>query len=153
MTKEHSSDSEYNGCVVVVDDHEPMRQMLSLALETAGFDVVEAGSQLELQRHLAHVRPDALVLNMQRSKADGLALLTRMRARQNLADTPIIFIAGSDDDQFEFDARHAGADCFALRPLGMLDLQNEVARLIRQGRPTSEAGQLPTPIRRLKRTG
>jgi DNA-binding response OmpR family regulator len=153
MTKEHSSDSEYNGCVVVVDDLDPMRQMLSLALETAGFDVVQAGSQLELQRHLARVRPDALVLNMQRSMADGLALLTRMRARQTLAEMPIVFLAGSDDEQFEFEARRAGADWFGLRPLGMLELQNEVARLIRHGRPTSDAEQLPTPIRRLKRTG
>src|SRR5215216_1664087 len=129
MTKERSSHSEYIGCVVVVDDNDPVRKLLSLALETAGFDVVEAGTHLELQRHLARVRPDALVLNMQRSKADGLDLLARMRASQKLCNTPILFLAGSDDDDFEYDAMRAGADWFGLRPLGMLELQNEVARL------------------------
>ena len=39
---EHSQHAEYSGCVVVVDDNVGLRQMLALALETAGFDVIEA---------------------------------------------------------------------------------------------------------------
>jgi two-component system phosphate regulon response regulator PhoB len=155
---EHSpqAQSHTTGCVLVVDDNDPVRQMLSLALETAGFDVVEARTQLELQRQLACTRPDALVLDLQRSEADGLDLLTRMRARHHLEDVPIVFLAGSEDDEFRWQALHAGADWFALRPLGMLELQARVGELIRTGRPRAQTERMPrppTPIRRLKRTG
>ncbi len=143
-------------CVLVVDDNDQVRQMLSLALETAGFDVVEASTQLELHRRLTHTRPDALVLDLQRSQADGLDLLARLRARHKLHDVPIVFLAGCEDDDFRWQALRAGADWFALRPLGMIELQQRIGELIRRGRPAFAADRLPrppTPIRRLKRTG
>ena len=157
MNSEHSLHSESNGCVIVVDDHDDLRQMLCLALETAGFEVIEADTQLELQRRLADCQPDAVVLDLQRSEADGLALLTRMRARQNLSMVPIVFLSGSDAEDFRYDAMCAGADWFGVRPLGMLELQNRVGELIRNGRPDATHSQIgprrPPHILRLQPTG
>jgi DNA-binding response OmpR family regulator len=152
---EHSLElSEQSGCVLLVDDNAQVRQMLCLALETAGFNVVEAGTQLELQRRLVGLRPDVMVLDLQRSEADGLDLLSRMRARQNLCDVPIVFLASDDDDEFRWQVQCAGADWFGLRPLGMLELQSQVSRLIRHGRPKAQRfPRPPTPIRRLGRAG
>jgi CheY-like chemotaxis protein len=67
---EHSSVPERSGLVLIVDDDDPVRHMLCLALETAGFEVFEAGTQIELQRRLALTPPDALLLNLQRSAAE-----------------------------------------------------------------------------------
>src|SRR5438270_4150754 len=101
---EHSLETEYSGRVVVVDDNDSLRQMLALALETAGFDVIEASTQLDLQRCLASRRPDALVIDLQRSEADGLEVLLRMRARQRLRDVPILFLSGCDAEGFRYQA-------------------------------------------------
>ena len=99
-TSGHSSPTEYTGCVLVVDDNDQVRQMLSLALERAGLTVLEASTQLEAQLRLAHTRPDALVLDLQRSETDGFNLLTLVRARQSLDNLPIVFLAGSEEDDF-----------------------------------------------------
>jgi DNA-binding response OmpR family regulator len=120
--------------VVVIDDNANVRQMLALALETAGFAVREAGTELELQRILAQMRPDALVIDMQRSEIDGLHILTRMHARSSLRGVPILFLAGCDADDFREQALAAGAAWFGLRPLGMLELQDRVTQLIDQHR-------------------
>jgi len=132
---EHSLESEYTGCVLVVDDNDRVRQMLSLALVTAGFDVFAADTHKQAQYQLAHTRPDALVLNLQRSQADGLEVLLQMRARHDLSKVPIVFLAGCDSEDFHWQAIRAGADWFGLRPLGMVELQKRVQQLIRQGRP------------------
>jgi DNA-binding response OmpR family regulator len=157
MKSEHSPHSESNGCVIVVDDRDDLRQMLCLALETGGFDVIEADTQLELQRRLAHCQPDAVVLDLQRSEADGLALLTRMRARQKLNTVPIVFLSGCDADDFRYDAMCAGADWFGVRPVGILELQHRVGELIRNGRPAANQDDIkprrPLRILRLKPTG
>ena len=116
--------------MVVIDDNVGVRQMLALALETTGFEVLEAGTELELQRLLAQRRPDALLIDLQRSAADGLHLLNRMRSRPSLRGTPILFLAGTHDDAFREQALEAGADYFGLRPLGMIELQNEVIELV-----------------------
>lgn len=107
-----------------------MRQMLALALETAGFAVREAATEIELQRILARTRPDALLIDLQRSEKEGLQLVARMHARASLRGVPILFLSGSDADDFRGQALQAGADWFGLRPLGMLDLQARVAELI-----------------------
>jgi DNA-binding response OmpR family regulator len=156
---EHSpATSEYAGCVLVVDDNDQFRQMLSLALETAGFDVIEAGTQLEAQDRLTHSRPDALVLDLQRSAADGLDALSRMRARHDLRAVPILFLAGCENDELRWQALRAGADWFGLRPLGMIELQKRVGALIRNGRPLLKAiagrnRRRPSQHRRLRPAG
>jgi DNA-binding response OmpR family regulator len=155
MNHEHSQTSEYSGSVVVIDDSDNLRHMLALALETVGFDVVAAGTVLDLQRALAGKRPDALVINLQRSEADGLDLLVRMRARQSLREVPILFLAGSDAEDFRYQAISAGADWFGLRPLGMIELQNRVSELIRGGRPVRRhrSADKRHAVLELKRTG
>ena len=159
-TSGHSSPTEYAGCVLVVDDNDQVRQMLSLALERAGLTVLEASTQLEAQLRLAHTRPDALVLDLQRSETDGFNLLTLVRARQSLDNLPIVFLAGSDEDDFRSQALNAGADWFGLRPLGMLELRAHVGKLICYGRPAAQnkrparqSRSTPTPINVLKATG
>jgi two-component system alkaline phosphatase synthesis response regulator PhoP len=146
-SSEHSSPSEPIGRVLVVDDSDSVRQLLRLELETAGFEVQEAATQLELQRRLTLCRPDALLLDLQRPAMDGLNLLRRLRARQTLQDVPIVFLAGSADDAFRLHALRAGADWFAVRPLGMAHLRTQMASLIRHGRRTrrladDDVGQL-----------
>jgi DNA-binding response OmpR family regulator len=156
---EHSiPTSENSGCVLVVDDNDQVRQMLTLALETAGFDVIEAGTRCEARDQLSHTRPDALVLDLQRSAADGLEVLSSIRARHDLHAVPILFLAGSENDEFRWQALRAGADWFGLRPLGMIELQKKVADLIRNGRPLLKAiagrnHRRASPRRRLRPAG
>ncbi len=137
-TSEHSQQSAYSGSVIVVDDHVGLRQMLSRALKMVGFDVFEARTEIELQHHLARCQPDALLIDLQRCEADGLVLVERLRGRPSLRDMPILLLAGSDEDEFGQQALAAGADWFGVRPLGIIDLRNRVAQLIRD-RPPKQA--------------
>jgi DNA-binding response OmpR family regulator len=153
---EHSYQSESSRSVLLVDDDDRVRQMLSLALRAAGFDVVAAGTQQQADNRLAQIRPDALVLNLQRSEADGLDVLQCMRARQDLSQVPIVFLACCDGDGVRSQAIRAGADWFALRPVALAKLQNRILELIRHGRPPLNliaAGARPPGARRLKPTG
>src|SRR5260370_36399544 len=88
-TSEHAEHAEPRRCVLLDDDDDQGRQMYSLALRTAGFDVVAASTPQQAHYRLERVRPDALVLNLQRSEADALDVLRRMRARQDLYHVPI----------------------------------------------------------------
>jgi DNA-binding response OmpR family regulator len=155
-TSEHSKHSESSRCVLLVDDDDQVRQMYSLALRTAGFEVVAAGTQQQAQYRLKHARPDALVLNLQRSEADGLEILRRMRARQDLSQVPIVFLAGCANEEFRWRTLRAGADWFGLRPLAMIELKKRIGQLIQYGRPPLDlfdAAARPIGAHRLKPTG
>jgi DNA-binding response OmpR family regulator len=142
--------TDHSSRVLVVDDNHPVRHLLRLELEAAGFEVHEAATQLELQRRLTRFQPDAVLLDLQRSAADGLDLLIRLRARQTLHAVPIVFLTGSEDEDFRRQTLRAGADWFGLRPLSMQKLRTQLADLIRNGRPPSHGD---APIIRLKPTG
>jgi DNA-binding response OmpR family regulator len=131
-----SSKTEHSGRVLVVDDNDPVRHLLRLELQTAGFEVLEAATQLDLQRRLATTRPDALLLDLQQS-AEGYGLLIRMRARQTLRDVPIVYLAAFEDDDFRQQTLRAGADWFGSRPLAMVELRTRLRDLIRNGRSAS----------------
>jgi two-component system phosphate regulon response regulator PhoB len=133
-SSEHSQDNETPGCVVVIDDHADVRQLLACALEMAGFEVIKAGTELELQRILTATRPDALLIDMQRTPDKGLRLLTRMRRRQTLRDMPILFVASSEAERIRGEALRNGADWFAERPLSMIELQNRTVELVQRRR-------------------
>ena len=152
----HSGESKSRGCVLIVDDNDRVRQMLSLALQSAGFNVAAAGTPQQVQRRLVDTRPDALVLNLQRSGTDGLDMLRGMRARQDLSHVPIVFLACCDGDSVRCQAMRAGADWFGLRPLAMAELRQRICQLIRHGRPPLDliaARAVPSGARRLEPTG
>jgi two-component system phosphate regulon response regulator PhoB len=133
-SSEHSQHNENSGCVVVIDDHADVRQLLACALEMAGFEVIKAGTELELQRILTTTHPDALLIDIQRSTDKGLRLLTRMRRRQTLRDVPILFVTSSDGERIRGEALRNGADWFAERPLSMIELQNRTVELVQRRR-------------------
>jgi len=143
-SSEHSEEHQEHelfGSVVVLDDNADVRQLLACALEMAGFDVLKAGTELELQRILARTRPDALLIDVQRSPSDGLHLLARMRRRQGLRDVPILFVAGSDAERMRVDALRGGADWFAERPLSMIELQTRATELVQRRRRARRQSQ------------
>jgi len=134
-SSEHSQDNEENelfGSVIVIDDNADVRQLLACALEMAGFEVLKAATELELQRILADTRPDALLIDVQRSPSEALHLLARMRRRHGLRDVPILFVAGSDAERVRDDALRSGADWFAERPLSMIELQTRATELVQR---------------------
>jgi DNA-binding response OmpR family regulator len=134
--------------VVLINDDEGLRRLLVLGLQSGGFEVIAAATQLELQRSLGALRPDALVIDLQRSQAEGLELLERLRTRPSLQNVPIVFLAGSDAEDFKVRALSAGADWFGLRPYGLLELQTCIGSLIREGRAPPEARR-PAQARRV----
>jgi len=159
-SSEHSTATPHTACVLVVDDNDHVRRLLSLALETAGFEVLEAGTQHEAHQRLETTRPAALVLDLLHADKDGLDLLGQVRARSDLDRVPIVFLAGygDDDDALRWQVMRAGADWFGQRPVGMVELQDRVKKLVTNGRPRLKpiGGThrcRTTRIHRLKPTG
>ena len=141
------------GCVVVLDDHEQVRQMLCVALQVVGFETLEATTPTQAYRHLASTQPpQALVISLQDAADEGLAVLRYVRAHADLAAMPIIFLAAQSTEELRWQALRAGADWFSRKPLSLRDLQQRVGDLVRRGRPRARlryADGSPPQSRRL----
>lgn len=83
------------GKVLIVDDHEGIRELLRTILED-DYRVAEADSGAALHEALAHEQPDVVLLDMKLPDANGLGLLPAIK--QRWPETQVIVLTGAPKD-------------------------------------------------------
>jgi DNA-binding response OmpR family regulator len=120
--------------IAVIDDEPHIRDLLTLALGHAGYEVrcaADAASGLELVREWV---PDLVVLDVMMPKVSGLEMLPALR---RASDAPVIVLSarGEVDDKVEGLAH--GADDYLSKPFAISELLARVDAKLR--RPHLEA--------------
>lgn len=98
--------------VLLVDDHEVIRQGLRRAFERdPGFDVVgEAGSVADAVRKAGELQPDVVIMDLRLPDGSGLEATRALRAAR--ADVGIVVLTMYAGDDQLFGALEAGASAF-----------------------------------------
>ena len=96
--------------VLVVDDSQGVRQVVSGVLASHGFSTTSAGSVADALGLLGDFEVDALVVDFSMPRADGVALIHMVRKRYG--SIPIVMLSGVASDEDRKRAERAGADAF-----------------------------------------
>ena len=105
--------------VLIIDDEPPIRRLLGLTLEPAGYRVCEAETgQLGLQEAAAK-RPDAIILDLGLPDMDGLTALKRLR---EWSQTPVLVLTVRNQEADKVAALDGGADDYLTKPFGTEEL-------------------------------
>lgn len=132
--------------ILLVEDVEADRRMITTALEKDGYVVVEAptgemGLRL-LQEHL----PDLVLLDLMLPGLDGLEVCRQIRARTNI---PIIMVTGRDEEIDKVVGLELGADDYITKPYGLRELVARVRAMLRRSlvseRATAQKRRLSFP--------
>jgi DNA-binding response OmpR family regulator len=75
--------------VLLVDDDESLRQVISQYLTQEGYRVVAAGNGADALKHFYAERPDAVLLDLMMPGMDGWEVCARLR---ELSDAPILLV-------------------------------------------------------------
>src|SRR3954453_6107060 len=78
--------------ILIIDDEDDIREVASLTLEEAGFEVLTAANGPEGIERAAAERPDAILLDVMMPGMDGPATLARLRDNDSTRNIPIIFL-------------------------------------------------------------
>jgi two-component system, sensor histidine kinase len=84
--------------ILLAEDNDDMRQLYSLVLAQAGFDVREAMNGKEALAAVKRSRPDVLITDIMMPVMDGLELIARIKNEPALSDLPIIAISAYGGD-------------------------------------------------------
>lgn len=116
--------------ILVIDDEDWLRQMVQLALEQKGFDVVQAESGamgIELARNQL---PDLILCDVNMERMDGYGTLASLRADPATAAIPFILMTGMADHAGMRHGMELGADDYLPKPFTLEGLYGAVeARL------------------------
>ena len=99
--------------VLVIDDSAIFRDLLSRALEEAGFAVIAVQTGEDGLRVAAERRPAAIVVDGALPGIDGATVIRRIRLDSVLRGTPCLLLTASEGKDHELSALDAGADAFA----------------------------------------
>ena len=101
--------------VLLVDDDEAVRSMMSMTLEGKGFDVVSAASVVEALKLLSTETFDVLITDLHMpNPSDGFAVVTAMRHSQ--PDALTLLVSGYPDVKSAMDAILLEADDIIVKP-------------------------------------
>lgn len=127
--------------ILLADDDDTSRQVLSRSLEKAGFPVIQCRSGHEALARIAGGDPMLLVLDYDMPDFTGAQVCERVRGNRDpiIATLPIILLTGHSGPEHEVECLEAGADDFVTKPVNISTLK---ARLETQLRLHSLRAQL-----------
>ncbi len=108
--------STEGGRLLVVDDNEMNRDMLSRRLARKGHDVLVADGGEQALEMIEHESFDVVLLDIMMPGIDGFQVLEKIRAEYGAADLPVIMATAKDDSSDVVAALKAGANDYVTKP-------------------------------------
>ena len=116
--------------VLVVDDEEGVRELVTDALRLAGYRAIEARDGYEALDLTATQRVDLVLIDVNMPGLDGFATLESLRAAGN--DVPVILLTARGDRADVSAGFELGADDYVRKPFGVQELCFRVDALLRR---------------------
>lgn len=118
--------------VLVVDDEEPILELLTYNLEKEGYEVRAANNghlAVEIARKF---KPDLVLLDIMMPKMDGVEACRQLRAMPELTNMYIVFLTARSEEYSEVAAFDVGADDYITKPIKPRALMSRINALFRR---------------------
>jgi two-component system OmpR family response regulator len=116
--------------ILIVDDEEPIRELLTTALRFTGYQVESAASGLEALRAVTANAPDLIVLDVNLPDLDGFEVCRKIRSGGDL--TPVIFLTARDDASDLRAGFSRGGDDYLTKPFSLEELLLRIGAVLRR---------------------
>jgi DNA-binding response OmpR family regulator len=117
--------------ILVVEDEPSIREVVSLYLRRAGYDVSVVADGRAALESLSAQTPDLVVLDLMLPEVDGLEITRWLRER---GDTPIIMLTARRDEPDRIAGLEMGADDYVVKPFSPQELVSRVRAVLRRTR-------------------
>lgn len=128
--------------IYVVEDDKNIQEIETFALTNVGYEVegfVSAGSFYEaLEKEV----PDLILMDIMLPDEDGLAIVKKLRARQDTATVPIIMVTAKTTEIDKVKGLDIGADDYITKPFGVMELISRVKAMLRRSAGPKEKDKI-----------
>ena len=118
--------------ILVIEDEVPIRRFLRIAIESAGFTMLEAERGRRGIERAATEAPDLVVLDLGLPDMDGKAVIAAIR---EWSQVPILVLSVRDAETEKIAALDAGADDYVTKPFATGELLARLRALLRSRKP------------------
>ena len=116
--------------IMVVDDSASLRQVVGIALKSAGYDVLEASDGKDALGKLTGQKVHLIVSDVNMPNMDGISMVKAIKQRPNYKFTPIMMLTTESDTGKKMQGKAAGAKAWLVKPFQPPTLLNAVSKLV-----------------------
>jgi len=117
------------GKILVVDDEQPIADILEFNLKKEGYDVIVAYDGVEALRKVEEEQPDLILLDVMLPQKDGMEVCREIRKKYNM---PIIMLTAKDSEIDKVLGLEMGADDYVTKPFSNRELIARVKANLRR---------------------
>ena len=136
MEGETNSDKK---TILIVDDEQPIIDMLVYNLEKEGYNTLEATDGEKAVDIALNNTPDLILLDIMIPKIDGLSVCKRIRHTLNV---PIIMLSAKGEEIDKILGLELGADDYITKPFSIRELMARIKANLRKGKGSYEDGKM-----------
>ncbi len=126
----------HTGRILVVEDDQEIAEVLRRTLRQEGHEVRSAGDGEEALSAAAEFVPDLVILDLGLPKLDGVEVLRRLRADD---DVPVLILTARTDLDDRVEGLDTGADDYLVKPFERQELLARMRALMRRRPPRGAA--------------
>ncbi|MCF2972511.1 response regulator [Synechococcus sp. Nb3U1] len=117
--------------VLVVEDSQSQREMISNLLKQSGLEVTVVGDGLEALEAVQGDRPDLIVLDIVMPRMNGYEVCRRLKADPLTQNTPIVMCSSKGEEFDRYWGIRQGADAYIAKPFQPQELVGTIKQLLR----------------------
>jgi two-component system phosphate regulon response regulator PhoB len=127
--------------ILIVEDEEPLAEMLSYNLDRGGFRTVMAATGEEALARVDVELPDLAVVDWMLPERSGIEVCRALRSRDDTKKLPIIMLTARGEESDRVLGLDAGADDYVVKPYSPREMIARINALLRRSEVQSAVSQ------------
>ncbi len=117
--------------ILIVDDSESIREVVSFTLENAGFNVLVANDGTDALKYFDGREIDLLITDLHMPEMNGIELIKKVRENDTYKRIPILFLTTESQKEKKEEAKSSGATGWIIKPFVPAKLLAAINKVMR----------------------
>lgn len=118
--------------ILIVDDDQDIRDLLSYNLQKSGYSVNEAINGFDCLEKIKTIKPSLILLDVMMPEMDGLEVCQQIKSDPKNHDILICFLTARGEDYSQIAALEAGGDDYVTKPIKPKVLISRINAILRR---------------------
>jgi DNA-binding response OmpR family regulator len=116
--------------ILLADDEEDIKTVVTMFLQSEGFEVVTAFDGLDALEKAQSEKPDLILLDLMMPVLDGYEVCKRLRANEQTANIPVLILTAATQKESRARAFRVGAKDYLVKPFEPERLLEKIQKIL-----------------------
>ena len=127
--------------ILIVDDEEKIRLVLSEYARFEGFEVDEAGDGLEAINKCKQCEYDLIIMDIMMPKVDGFSAIKEIK---KFSDVPVLMLSARSEELDKLYSFELGVDDYVVKPFSSKEVMARIHAILKRKNKGPSLGERPS---------